>query len=568
MTTTLLRGSVRRAGDVIRIAVQLLDAHAGRQIWADRYDVTAGNLFAVQDQIAERIASALAIGVDRTRLRSGATDTAVEPRHVRLLAARLRLPPEGHGGGRRRGAALLRARARVRSRLRARVRRPVAVALQRVELPGLGEVGRDRTPRVRLRSARPQLDDADAMVQVVLGRILLYRRRFDAAAIASSARSALNPNDTDVLVHAGLCRVVSRRRRVGARAGGKGDAAQSRTTAVVPAPLEPGAVRPGARRRGVSRWAHACRRCSSTSRPFLRRPARSPAAIPSAARLLARFLPGSATASPSDATPSRASRCAGCLHVNPFRRDAGRGAARAWFCASRVSKPIPTRAGPRTRVSARRNRAGVTRREGELWTLAFEGAGGAADTPERLQRSRAAARRPGGEMHCLELADRPARDEQPRAVLDERARGAKFRRARASCSTRSTTPTRSHDSARRTGAGRARSDRRDAVRRARARRALPALWQRGGTGAVGGDLADPQRHQEDRQGPSALSAGTSRTPFILAPSASTSPKRPIDWEVWLSAQASRREVRPHAFWETTEVPMCCELSPSLPRTKR
>ena len=68
MATTLLRGSVRRAGDVIRIAVQLLDHHAGRQIWADRYDVTAGNLFAVQDQIAERIASALAIGVDRTRL--------------------------------------------------------------------------------------------------------------------------------------------------------------------------------------------------------------------------------------------------------------------------------------------------------------------------------------------------------------------------------------------------------------------------------------------------------------------------------------------------------------------
>ena len=39
MATTVLRGSVRRAGDVIRIAVQLLDAQGGRQIWADRYDV-------------------------------------------------------------------------------------------------------------------------------------------------------------------------------------------------------------------------------------------------------------------------------------------------------------------------------------------------------------------------------------------------------------------------------------------------------------------------------------------------------------------------------------------------
>src|SRR5262245_28090189 len=66
--TNLLRGSIRRSEDVIRIGVQLLDARSGRQIWADRYDVTAGDLFAVQDRIAERIASALAVGVDRTRL--------------------------------------------------------------------------------------------------------------------------------------------------------------------------------------------------------------------------------------------------------------------------------------------------------------------------------------------------------------------------------------------------------------------------------------------------------------------------------------------------------------------
>jgi TolB-like protein len=53
MATTVLRGSVRRAADTIRITAQLLDAQGGRQIWAERYDVTAANLFAVQDEIAE-----------------------------------------------------------------------------------------------------------------------------------------------------------------------------------------------------------------------------------------------------------------------------------------------------------------------------------------------------------------------------------------------------------------------------------------------------------------------------------------------------------------------------------
>ena len=66
-TANVLRVTVRRAGDVIRITVQLLDAETGRQLCADRHDITAGNLFAVQDQIAEQVASALAICVDRSR---------------------------------------------------------------------------------------------------------------------------------------------------------------------------------------------------------------------------------------------------------------------------------------------------------------------------------------------------------------------------------------------------------------------------------------------------------------------------------------------------------------------
>ena len=65
---TLLRGSIRRAGDVIRINVQLLEPRGARQVWADRYDVTAHNLFDVQDDIAQRVASAMAINVDRKRL--------------------------------------------------------------------------------------------------------------------------------------------------------------------------------------------------------------------------------------------------------------------------------------------------------------------------------------------------------------------------------------------------------------------------------------------------------------------------------------------------------------------
>jgi TolB-like protein len=59
VATALLHGSVRRTGDAIRISAQLIEARTARQLWADRYDVTAGNLFAVQDEIVSRIAGAL-----------------------------------------------------------------------------------------------------------------------------------------------------------------------------------------------------------------------------------------------------------------------------------------------------------------------------------------------------------------------------------------------------------------------------------------------------------------------------------------------------------------------------
>src|SRR5688572_18225916 len=68
MAPALLRGTVRRAGDAVRITAQLVETGSGRQMWAERYDATAGNLLAVQDEIAARIAVALAIRVDETRL--------------------------------------------------------------------------------------------------------------------------------------------------------------------------------------------------------------------------------------------------------------------------------------------------------------------------------------------------------------------------------------------------------------------------------------------------------------------------------------------------------------------
>ena len=57
----LLEGSVRRAGDQMRVNAQLIDAETGGQIWAERYDGKLADTFALQDKVTGRIIEALSI---------------------------------------------------------------------------------------------------------------------------------------------------------------------------------------------------------------------------------------------------------------------------------------------------------------------------------------------------------------------------------------------------------------------------------------------------------------------------------------------------------------------------
>ena len=56
----VLEGSVRRAGDRIRISAQLIEAEGRTHLWAERYDRSLTDLFAIQDEITDRIVATVA----------------------------------------------------------------------------------------------------------------------------------------------------------------------------------------------------------------------------------------------------------------------------------------------------------------------------------------------------------------------------------------------------------------------------------------------------------------------------------------------------------------------------
>ena len=61
----LLAGSIRRAGNRVRVGVELTEAKTGRLVWSETYDAEVDDIFSVQDKIARRVVGAAAVELTR-----------------------------------------------------------------------------------------------------------------------------------------------------------------------------------------------------------------------------------------------------------------------------------------------------------------------------------------------------------------------------------------------------------------------------------------------------------------------------------------------------------------------
>jgi adenylate cyclase len=72
----LLEGNVRRAGGVVRVAVQLVDGESGQQVWSERYEKSADDMYAFQNEVTGRIARALNLELKEASSRKAARSRA------------------------------------------------------------------------------------------------------------------------------------------------------------------------------------------------------------------------------------------------------------------------------------------------------------------------------------------------------------------------------------------------------------------------------------------------------------------------------------------------------------
>ncbi len=84
----VLEGSVRKAGDRVRINAQLIDGSTGKHLWADRFDRDLTDIFEIQDEISKAIVDALKVRLlakEKTAIEARGT-TSVEAYNLYLMA--------------------------------------------------------------------------------------------------------------------------------------------------------------------------------------------------------------------------------------------------------------------------------------------------------------------------------------------------------------------------------------------------------------------------------------------------------------------------------------------------
>jgi adenylate cyclase len=200
----VLEGSVRKAGERIRITAQLIDAGTGHHLWAERYDRDLKDIFTLQDEITEQILTSMEVNLttgEQARLRR--KGTANRKAYEKVLKA-----DEYYG------------RMTKEDNAQARQAYKEAMALDpeyAVPLVGLSYThwmdvinGWSRSPRKSMKQATElaqkalELDDSLADTHVLLGNIYLMKGQYQQAMDAGEKALILEPNGADVNALLGL----------------------------------------------------------------------------------------------------------------------------------------------------------------------------------------------------------------------------------------------------------------------------------------------------------------------------------------------------------------------------
>jgi adenylate cyclase len=202
----IVEGSVRTAGDRMRITAQLIDVETGNHIWAERYDRAIEDIFDVQDEVTSAIVATLPGQIEKSVIeRAGRKRTESMTAYDCLLRGNKHFHRLTHEG-------LLEARRLYQKAIE--LDPQFAQAISRLAATdnlstSLGWESEDSRPDTMETVQRAlALDSNDNWSRLTLGWTLLRKQRFDESEEQFEKALALNPGDADCVAWAALASVV------------------------------------------------------------------------------------------------------------------------------------------------------------------------------------------------------------------------------------------------------------------------------------------------------------------------------------------------------------------------
>lgn len=209
--THVLEGSVRRAGDRLRISAQLIDAAQDRPVWADRYDRSLSDIFALQTEISEAIVAALKIALlpeEKQAIVGRGTD---KPEAYDLYLMARQFMVSGNNGSLRNTEAMARLcrRAVEIDPLYARAWAMLAIAEAKLRM----DFARSEDGGTAAAERALALDPDVAEAHAAMCRVLTQQKRFDEAGREIDLALRLDPASYEANAAAARLHYAARRTR-------------------------------------------------------------------------------------------------------------------------------------------------------------------------------------------------------------------------------------------------------------------------------------------------------------------------------------------------------------------
>jgi TolB-like protein len=196
----ILKGTLRKLGDKLRISTQLVDPFHEHTLWGERYDAPLETVFDIQDNIIEKVVSTLSIQIESSILSAARKkpDTQLQSYDYWLKGYEFL----------RQGTLQGDAKARALFNNSLKIDPHYGRAYAGLSLSYFNEWScqlwkrwdENEAMAYKYALEASKYDQTDHLIQMVLGRVLLYRREFDQAAKHLERAFELNQNDADNLV--------------------------------------------------------------------------------------------------------------------------------------------------------------------------------------------------------------------------------------------------------------------------------------------------------------------------------------------------------------------------------